>query len=82
MLFFDQFVYISISLLKRFKFTDTDLFLSRVRINVLQTMSTAEDTGPTIILLKGENNRPQFTDKLLEKHGLAPGYTIVMTSNE
>ena len=68
--------------MKRFKFTDTDLFLSRVSINVLQTVSTAEDTGKTIILLKGEKNRPKFTDKLIEKHGLAPGYTIVMTSNE
>ena len=37
MLFFDQFLYISISLMKRFKFTDTDLFLCRVSINVLQT---------------------------------------------
>ena len=43
--------------------------------------STAGDTGPTLIFLGGEKKRPQFTKKFLEKHGLAPGSTIVMTSN-
>ena len=75
------FYFYSISLLTRLHFTDTDLFLSRVSITVVQTGSTSGDTGPTIILLKGEKKRPQFTEKCLEKHGLAPGSTIVMTQN-
>ena len=57
------------------------LFLSRVSITVVRTGSIAGDTGPNIILIKGENKRPQFTNKLLEKHGLAPGSTIFMTPN-
>ena len=57
------------------------LFLSSVSITVVLTGSIAGDTGPTIIFIKGEKKRPQFTKKILEKHGLAPGYTIVMTPN-
>ena len=47
----------------------------------MQTGSTAGDTGPTRILLKGENKRPQFTNKFLDKHGVVTGSTIVMTPN-
>ena len=73
------FSFVSISFLTRVKFTDTGLFLGRVSITVVRTWSTAGDTGPTIVLLKGENKRPQFTDEFLEKHGLESGSTIVMT---
>ena len=63
------------------RFTDTSLFLSRVSITVVRTGSTTGDTGPTIIFFNGENKRPQFTNKLLNNHRLAPGSIIVMTSN-
>ena len=48
---------------------------------MVRTGSTAGHTGPTIILLKGEKCRPRFTDNFLERHGLAPGSTIIMTPN-
>ena len=75
------FSFVSISFLTLFQFTYTALFLSCDSITVVRTGSTTGDTGPTIILLKGEKKRPQFTNKLLEKHGLAMGSTIVMTPN-
>ena len=75
------FSFISISFLTRFQFTDTALFLGCVSITVVQTGSTAEDTGPTRIFFKGEKKSTRFTEKLLEKHGLAPGSTIVITPN-
>ena len=47
----------------------------------MTTGSTAGDTGPTLILLKSEKKRPKFINKCLEKHGLTPVSTIVMTPN-
>ena len=75
------FNFISTSLLTHLHVTNMSLILSRVSITVVQTGSTAGVTGPTIILLKGEKKRQQFTDEFLEKHGLAPGSTIIMTPN-
>ena len=75
------FYFISIFLLTRLKFTDTDLFLSRVSIAVVRTGSTAGDTGPTIIFIKGEKKRPKFTEKLLKKHRILLGSTIAVTTN-
>ena len=75
------FNFISTSLLTHLHVTNMSLILSRVSITVVRTGSTAGVTGPTIILLKGEKKRPQFTDGFLEKHGLAPGSTIIMTPN-
>ena len=75
------FNFISTSLLTHLHVTNMSLILSRVSITVVRTGSTAGVTGPTIILLKGEKKRQQFTDGFLEKHGLAPGSTIIMTPN-
>ena len=68
-------------MLTRLYFTDMALFLSCVSITIVRTGSTAGDIGPTIILLEGVKKRPQFTETFLKKHGLAPGYTIVMIPN-
>ena len=50
--------FISIHLLTHLQFTETDLSLSRASITFVQTGSTAEDTGPKTILLKGGKKAP------------------------
>ena len=46
---------------------------------MVRTGSVDGDTGPTIILLKGEIKRAIFNDASLVCHGLKPGSTIIMT---
>ena len=53
-------------------FPDIALVQGRVRITVVRTVSTAGGIGPTVIMVKSEKKRLIFTDKFLEKHGLAP----------
>ena len=55
-----------------FLFPDIALVQVRVSITVVRTGSTAGSTGPTVIMVKSEKKRLIFTDKFLEKHGLAP----------
>ena len=64
-----------------FLFPNIALVQSCVSITVARTGSTTGGTGPTVFLVKSENKGFIFTDKFLEKHGLAPGSTIIMTPN-
>lgn len=54
---------------------------SRCSITLLRLGNAAGYQGATILLLKGQRKKQEFSDAFLERHGMTRGSTIIMTES-